>query len=87
MPVRREGATAFAEGYRRTWEGWDPDGFADLFSDDMIYVEHPVDENVIGGEAIRYVPREHAETGTVGFGTCKPIVEGKTESWPISGPR
>ena len=39
MTVTREMATAFVEGYGRTWETWDFDGFVDLFTDNVIYVE------------------------------------------------
>jgi hypothetical protein len=59
MTVSREMATAFVEGYGRTWGSWDFDGFVDLFSDDVVYVEHPVDETVVGREAMgRYIRRE-----------------------------
>jgi len=52
MSVSREMAEAFVEGYGRAWESWDFDGFVDLFSDDVVYVEHPVDETVVGREAM-----------------------------------
>ena len=72
-----EQATAFVEGYRRTWESWDFDGFVDLFSDDVVYVEHPVDETVVGREALgRYIRREQAEAGTVSVRIGRPVVEG-----------
>jgi len=77
MTASREMATAFVEGYGLTWETWDYDGFIDLFSDDVVYVEHPVDETVIGRDAMgRYIRREHAEAGTVSVRMGKPIVEG-----------
>jgi SnoaL-like domain len=77
MTVSREMATAFVEGYGRTWESWDFDGFVELFSDEVIYVEHPVDETVVGREAIgRYIRREQAEAGTVSVRMGRPIVEG-----------
>ena len=37
----REKGVAFVEGYGRTWQAWDFEGFADLFSDEAVYVEHP----------------------------------------------
>ena len=85
MPISREMATGFVEGYRRTWENWDFDGFVDLFSDDVVYVEHPVDETVVGRDAIgRYIRREQAEAGTVSVRMGRPIVEGNqvvAEMW------
>lgn len=77
MTVSREMATAFVAGYGQTWESWDYEGFVDLFSDDVIYVEHPVHETVIGREAMaRYIRREHAEAGTVRVRMGRPIIEG-----------
>src|SRR5277367_24452 len=76
-PDQEQMATAFVEGYGRTWRSWDFDGFVDLFSDDVVYVEHPVDETVVGREAIgRYIRREQAEAGTVSVRIGRPIVEG-----------
>jgi ketosteroid isomerase-like protein len=77
MTVSREMATAFVEDYGRTWESWDFEGFIDLFSEDVVYVEHPVDETVVGREAMgRYIRREQAEAGTVSVRMGRPIVEG-----------
>jgi ketosteroid isomerase-like protein len=77
MTVSREMATAFVEGYGRTWGSWDFDGFVDLFKDDVVYVEHPVNETVVGREAMgRYIRREQAEAGTVRVRMGKPIVDG-----------
>ncbi len=70
-------AIAFVEGYGRTWQAWDYAGFADLFRDDAIYVEHPVDETVVGREAILgYIRKEHEEQGTAQVRMGRPIVEG-----------
>jgi ketosteroid isomerase-like protein len=70
-------ATAFVEGYGRTWGNWDFDGFVDLFKDDVVYVEHPVNETIVGREAMeRYIRREQAEAGTVHVRMGKPIVDG-----------
>ncbi len=56
---------------------WDLDGFVDLFNDDVVYVEHPVNETVVGREAMgRYIRREQAEAGTVRVRMGKPIVDG-----------
>lgn len=76
MSVSRGMAEAFVEGYGRTWESWDFDGFVNLFSDDVVYVEHPVDETVVGREAMgRYIRREQDEAGTVSVRMGTPIVE------------
>ncbi len=77
MPVSREMATAFVDGYGQTWERWDFDGFVDLFTEDVVYVEHPVNETVVGREAMgRYIRREQAEAGTVRVRMGEPIVDG-----------
>ncbi len=86
MTVSRELATAFVEAYGRKWQSWDYDGFIGLFSDDVVYVEHPVDETVIGRDAIaHYIRREHTEAA-VGVRMGRPIVEGN-QVVPSSGPR
>ncbi len=52
-------------------------GFVDLFSDDVVYVEHQVEETVVGRDAMaRYIRREHYEAGTVDVRMGSPIVEG-----------
>ncbi len=77
MTVSREMATAFVERYGRTWQSWDYEGFVDLFSDDVVYVEHPVEETVVGRDAMeRYIRREHNEAGTVDVRMGSPILEG-----------
>jgi hypothetical protein len=48
MSVTWRQAQAFVEAYGRTWGAWDLDGFVELFSDGVVYVEHPVDETVVG---------------------------------------
>ncbi len=87
MTASREMATAFVEGYGRTWQSWDYDGFIALFSDDVVYVEHPVGETVIGRDAMaHYIRREHAEAGTVGVRMGRPIIEGNqvvAEFWTM----
>jgi uncharacterized protein (TIGR02246 family) len=70
-------ATAFVEGYGRTWQTWDVDGFADLFSDDVVYVEHPTEETIIGKEALRpYLRREEIQQGAVKVRMGKALVDG-----------
>jgi hypothetical protein len=94
MTVSRGMATAFVEGYGRTWGSWDFDGFVDLFKDDVVYVEHPVNETVVGREAMgRYIRREQAEAGTVrvrmgsrsstGIGSqCPTVMESRRQRSP-----
>lgn len=73
----REKAVGFVEGYGRTWQEWDFEGFADLFTDDVVYVEHATDETVVGREQILdYIRREHIAAGTVDVRMGAPIVEG-----------
>jgi ketosteroid isomerase-like protein len=77
--VRLDGAqaTAFVDGYGRTWESWDLGGFVELFSDDVVYVEHPTDETVVGrAEMERYIRKEQAEQGAASVRMGKPIVQG-----------
>lgn len=76
MNPDRERATAFVDGYGRTWESWDIEGFVELFSDQAIYVVHPTEETVLGREALRdYVRKEQAEQGVVSVRMGTPIVE------------
>lgn len=77
MSLDRESATEFAASYGQTWESWDIAGFAELFSDDVVYVVHPTDETVVGREALkRYLVKEKAEQGSVSVRMGKPIVDG-----------
>lgn len=77
MSITREQATVFVNGYGSTWEAWDAPAFADLFSDDVVYVEHPTDETLVGKEAmIPYLQKEEAEQGAVRVHMGEPIVEG-----------
>jgi ketosteroid isomerase-like protein len=72
-----ETASAFVNGYGRTWEDWDYVAFADLFSDDVVYVEHPTDETVLGREQMEgYIRKEHSEQGAASVRMGKPIVQG-----------
>ena len=77
VKVDREKATAFVEGYGRTWGRWDFDGFVDLFKDDVVYVEHPTDETVVGREQMEaYIRAEHEYQGAATVRMGNPIVEG-----------
>ena len=73
----REKGVAFVEGYGRTWQAWDFEGFADLFTDDVVYVEHPTDETVVGREQILdYIRRERTAEGSASVRMGSAIVEG-----------
>jgi ketosteroid isomerase-like protein len=88
MTVDREAAVAFAEGYGRTWERWDREGWVGLFSDDVVYVVHPTHETVVGKEALGpYFEKEAAEQGEVNVRIGNPVVEGDhvtAEFWVTS---
>ncbi len=76
MSISREMACAFVEGYGRAWQDWDYAAFVDLFSDDVVYVEHPTDETVVGREEMwRYVRKEQEEQGTAMVRMGTPIVQ------------
>jgi len=76
MNLDQREAKAFVEGYGRTWESWDIEGFVELFSDQVVYVAHPTEETVLGREALRrYVCNEEAEQGVVSVRMGTPIVE------------
>jgi uncharacterized protein (TIGR02246 family) len=74
--MHRERAVAFVEGYGRTWKAWDFEGFADLFTDDVVYVEHPTDETVVGREQVlEYIRREQDAEGVANVRMGAPIIE------------
>lgn len=78
MSLSRDQALAFVEGYGQTWERWDLAGFVGLFSDDVVYVVHPTEETVVGGEALAdYFRNEQAAQGTVSVRMGKPLVDGE----------
>jgi ketosteroid isomerase-like protein len=59
------------------WESWDLAGFVELFSDDVVYVEHPTDETVVGRKEMeRYIRKEQTEQGAASVRMGKPIVQG-----------
>jgi ketosteroid isomerase-like protein len=77
MSLDRTRATAFVDGYGRTWDSWDIAGFVDLFSDDIVYVAHPTETTVVGKEALTpYVEGQEAQMGTISVRMGKPIVDG-----------
>jgi SnoaL-like domain len=77
MSLDREKAVAFVEGYGRMWQNWDFPGFVELFSDDVVYVEHPTDETVVGREGmLDYIRREQAAEGVASVRMGKPIIDG-----------
>ena len=77
MGISRDQAVGFVEGYGRTWENWDFDGFVDLFTDDVVYVEHPTDETVIGREQMQaYIRAEYDDQGVATVQMGSPIVQG-----------
>ena len=64
MGISRNQAVGFVEGYGRTWENWDFDGFVALFTDDVVYVEHPTDETVVGRDQMQaYIRAEYDDQG------------------------
>ncbi len=82
----REKAVAFVKGYGRTWQAWDFEGFADLFTDDVVYVEHPTDETVVGREqTLDYIRREQLAQASQGFGwACR---SSRATAWSASSGR
>ena len=75
--MSREQASAFVEAYGRTWERWDFDAWVDLFTDDVVYVEHATQPPVVGRAALAaYVRKEAAEQGTVRVRMGAPLAEG-----------
>lgn len=73
--MNRDMALEFVEGYGRTWEAWDFEGFVDLFTDDVVYVEHPTDETVVGREQVLdYIRREQEAEGVANVRMGTPIV-------------
>jgi len=77
MGLDRASASAFVDAYGRTWESWDVPGFVDLFSEDVVYVAHAMQETVVGRSALeRYLRKEAAEQGDVSVRMGEPVVEG-----------
>jgi ketosteroid isomerase-like protein len=77
MGISRDQAARFVEAYGTTWEEWDFEGFVNLFTDDVVYVEHPTDETVIGREQMQaYIRDEREFQGDANVQMGSPIVEG-----------
>ena len=74
--MNRDNAVAFVEAYGRAWQAWDIEGFTDLFTDDVVYVAHPIDETVIGRTAlVAYVEKEAALQGEVVVRMGAPVID------------
>ncbi len=75
--MSRVAAVAFVEGYGRTWESWDYDGFVDLFSDGVVYVAHAAEAAVVGraGHA-DYIRKEAADQGEASVEMGTPVIDG-----------
>lgn len=77
MSTSRDSALSFVERYGATWESWDLPGFVDLFSDDVVYVAHAMQETVVGRRALEsYIAKEATEQGEVSVRMGKPLVDG-----------
>lgn len=77
MSLDRERATAFVDGYGRTWEDWDTAGFIALFSDEVVYVAHPTETTVVGRKALApYLEEQEAQMGAISVRMGRAIVEG-----------
>jgi ketosteroid isomerase-like protein len=77
MRISRDQAARFVEAYGQTWENWDLDGFVDLFTEDVIYVEHPTDETIVGREQMQaYIRNEHEYQGVAAVQMGIPLVDG-----------
>jgi predicted SnoaL-like aldol condensation-catalyzing enzyme len=72
----RDAAAAFVDSYGRTWEGWDVESFAALYSDGVVYVAHP-QETITGRKALcAYFVKEQDEQGEVSVRMGKPVIDG-----------
>jgi hypothetical protein len=77
MSIDRERAAEWASAYGSTWSVWDVTGFVELFSEDVVYVDHPTGETVLGRPALdAYVRKEQREQGRVTVHMGSPVVEG-----------
>ncbi len=75
--LSRQNGVSFVEGYGRTWENWDFDGFLDLFSDDVVYVAHATEETVVGRTALSsYIRKEAEDQGQASVRIGGPVIEG-----------
>jgi len=82
--IDRDRAAAFVESYRRAWEEWDFAGFAELFSDDVVYVAHATERTVVGQSLPTMFGRRLPIRATHGFGRGAP--SSRATGWlPNSG--
>ena len=77
MSLDRERVTAFIDSYRQAWESWDVEGFAELFSDEAVYVDHPIEKIAVGREAVAdFLRNEESEQGVASVRMGRPIIDG-----------
>jgi ketosteroid isomerase-like protein len=77
MHTSREDAVAFVEGYGRTWAHWDLSAWVELFTADVVYVDHPTQRPVVGRvELEAYFRKEATEQGAVSVRMGSPVVDG-----------
>ncbi len=77
MTADREHASAFVNGYGRSWETWDVPAFLELFSDEVVYVAHATEETVVGRAALEsYLQKEASEQGQVSVRMGNPVIDG-----------
>jgi SnoaL-like domain len=77
MGIDREQGVRWAQSYGRTWSHWDVEGFVRLFTEEVVYVEHPTGRTVIGREDLDgYVREEQRSQGPVTVRIGDPVVEG-----------
>jgi hypothetical protein len=74
--IERERAARFVEAYGHAWETWDFSAFVDLFSDDVVYVAHAMQETVVGRAALAsYIRNEAADQGRASVRMGIPAVD------------
>jgi len=77
MGTSRDQAAGFVESYGRTWERWDVSAWVDLFTDEIVYVDHPTQKTVVGKSALAsYIRGEAAEQGEVSVRMGLPVIDG-----------
>ena len=76
MSTDRSSAATWASDYGRTWSSWDVEGFVALFTEDVVYVDHPSSQAVRGREALRaYVLGEREAQGEVTVRIGSPLID------------
>jgi hypothetical protein len=77
VSIERERAAEWVRSYGATWEQWDIEAFVDLFSEDVLYIEHPTLETVVGREALdTYVRKEERDQGPARLQMGSPVIDG-----------